>query len=164
LLGQAGRGGEKSPRRNANNKQLTMHSAASGAFAPDEDMLIGIPVIDAQHSLLFRLANRLLDHPAASARDEPIVDILTELGKSLILHFQTEEAVMRQLGVPADEIEQHAESHVRIIDQYTDLNLAAVQGNHHTAAEIYAKVCDWIHTHFSEEDRLIRRYVPPDPS
>jgi hemerythrin-like metal-binding protein len=125
---------------------------------------IGLPAIDEQHVLLYSLANRLLDHPEALAKDELVVDILTDLGKFLILHFQTEEAMMRQLGMPQAEYEQHVCAHNLIIDEYADLNLTAARGKHHTAAEIFAIVKQWVGDHLHTSDANIRNYVPAPSS
>lgn len=129
-----------------------------------DSLEIGLPAIDAQHMLLCSLANRLLDHPEALAKDELVVDILTDLGKFLILHFQTEEAMMRQLGMPQEEYEQHVRAHNMIIDEYAELNLAAARGRHLTAAEIFAMVKQWIGDHLHTSDANIRNYVPAPSS
>lgn len=123
-------------------------------------LAIGIPAIDEQHALLCRLANRLLDHPDAPAHDEQVVDVLTDLGRFLMLHFQTEEEYMRRLGMPADEIASHHQAHNQIIDQYADLNLAATQGKSHTATEIFRLVRRWVSDHLDLDDLKIRDYVP----
>lgn len=123
-------------------------------------LAIGIPAIDEQHALLCRLANRLLDHPDAPAHDERVVDILTDLGRFLMLHFQAEEEYMRRLGMPADEISSHHQAHNLIIDQYADLNLAATQGQTHTATEIFRLVRRWVSEHLDKDDLKIRDYVP----
>lgn len=127
-------------------------------------LVVGLPDIDEQHMLLCTLANRLLDRPEASGRDERVVDILTDLGKFLILHFQSEEAIMRQLGMRQEEYEQHVRDHNRIIEDYANLNLAAARGKHYTAAEVFAIVKQWVSDHFHTHDVKIRNYLPaPSP-
>lgn len=130
----------------------------------NDSLAVGLPAIDEQHMLLCSLANRLLDHPEAFARDELVVDILTDLGKFLILHFQTEEAMMRKLGMPQEEYDQHVRAHNIIIDEYADLNLAAARGKHHTAAEIFTIVKQWVGDHLHTSDANIRNYVPAPSS
>lgn len=123
-------------------------------------LAVDMSAIDAQHALLYALANRLLDHPEALARDELVVDILTDLGRFLILHFKTEEALMKELGMPKAEIEKHMHAHNVIIDQYADLNLAAARGKHHTAAEIFGLVKQWVGNHLEADDLQLRNYLP----
>ncbi len=125
----------------------------------NDSFAIGIPTIDEQHELLFALANRLVDQPAAMAHDEHVVDILTDLGKSLILHFQYEEALMRELdGMPADELERHVQAHDQIIHQYANLNLAVMQ-RLLTAEDVFHQVTDWVSDHLHSSDVNIRNYL-----
>lgn len=126
----------------------------------NDSFTLSLAAIDEQHELLFKMANRLLDHPEALGRDEKVVDILTDLGRFLILHFQTEEGMMRKLGVPSDEYERHVKAHNLIIDEYAELNLAVARGRHHTAAEIFAMVRTWLHDHLHSNDLPLRDYVP----
>lgn len=131
----------------------------------DDAFAIGISAIDEQHELLCALAKRLLDQPEAMAHDEHVVDILTELGRLLIVHFHTEETLMRQIaGMPANELEGHIQAHDRIIDQYASLNLAAMQ-RQHTAHDVFRQVKEWVSDHYHSSDVKIRNYltagVPP---
>lgn len=130
----------------------------------NDSLATGFPAVDEQHVLLCSLANRLLDHPGALVRDELVVDILTDLGKFLILHFQTEEAMMRGLGIPREEYEQHVRAHNQIIDEYAELNLAAARGKHHTATQIFSIVKQWIWDHLHTGDASIRNYVSASSS
>lgn len=125
----------------------------------DDSWAIGIPAIDEQHELLCVLANRLLDQPDAMAHDEHVVDILTDLGRFLIQHFHTEEALMRRIdNMPADELERHIQAHNRIIDQYASLNLAAAQ-RLHTAQDVFRQVKEWVSDHFDSCDAKIRDFL-----
>ncbi len=139
---------------------MTAEHTSSRRIVWDDSYAIGIPAIDEQHALLCSLANRLLDQPEALAHDEHVVDILTDLGKFLILHFQTEEALMRQIkGMPADELDRHIQAHNRIIDEYASLNLAAAQWKQHTARDIFRQVKEWVGDHFHTSDAKIRDYL-----
>lgn len=126
----------------------------------NDSFALGLPAIDEQHELLFKMANRLLDHSEAFGHDEKVVDILTDLGGFFILHFQTEEEMMRKLGVPSDEYERHVKAHNLIIDEYAELNLAVACGRHHTAADIFELVRTWLHDHLHSNDLPLRDYVP----
>lgn len=140
------------------------HLSTPDKLVWQDSLTIGMPVIDEQHILLFQLANRLLDRPDALIHDELVVDILTDLGKFLILHFQTEEAMMRKLGMPQDEYAQHMHAHNVIIDEYAELNLAAARDRHHTAAEIFTQVRQWVSDHLHTSDAKLRNYLPAPSS
>lgn len=139
-----------------------MHNAKQHHLVLSHDMLIGIPAIDEQHALLFKLANRLLDDPGARANNELVVNILTDLGRFLILHLQTEEKYLRDLGLPADELEKHVHAHNLILEQYAELNLAATRGKFNTAADIFELVKQWVGDHLLETDMGIKAYLPTD--
>jgi hemerythrin-like metal-binding protein len=121
---------------------------------------IGHPAIDDQHRQLVELANRLLEHPEATMHDEAVVDILTKLGNSLDEHFRSEEAIMGRFGMPATLLAEHVRAHNRILDQYAEFNIAAAAGASYRAADIYAKVLDWVGHHMVEHDLLIKDYLP----
>jgi hemerythrin-like metal-binding protein len=143
---------------------MSADPSTPGKIVWNDVLKLGAPELDEQHALLLGMMNRLLDHPEALARDELIVDILTDLGGFLILHFQTEEAMMRRLGMPPEEYAQHVHTHNIILDEYAELNLAVARGKHHTAAEIFAMVKQWVGDHFHSTDAQIRHYLPaPSP-
>lgn len=139
---------------------MTAEHTSSHRIVWNDSYAIGIPAIDEQHALLCSLANRLLDQPDALAHDEHVVDILTDLGRSLILHCQTEESLMRQLeDMPADELDRHIQAHNCIIDQYASLNLATAQRQQHTARDVFRQVKEWVSDHFHSCDAKIRDYL-----
>jgi len=126
----------------------------------DAAFAIGLSAIDDQHRDLVELANRLLEHPEATMRDEAVVDILTALGRALDKHFRSEELIMRQLGMPARRLDAHVRDHDRILDQYAELNIAAASGAPYRAADVYAQVVDWVGHHMVEHDLDIKAYLP----
>lgn len=122
---------------------------------------VGIPVIDQQHAALSQLAARLLEHPEALTNNVQVVDVLTDLGKFLILHFQTEEALMRQLDLPVAEIEAHVRAHSEILDQYAELNMAIAEGKRHTAGDVFEMTRQWLVGHMHSFDMRLADYVKP---
>lgn len=120
---------------------------------------VGIQVIDDQHDALCRLTSRLLEHPEALANNVVVVDVLTDLGKFLILHFKTEEGYMRQLNLPAEEIEAHVRAHSEILEQYAELNMAIAEGKRHTANEVFELTRDWLEAHLHEFDKRLADYA-----
>jgi hemerythrin-like metal-binding protein len=105
------------------------------------------------------MASRLLEHPEALANNVLVVDVLTDLGKFLILHFKTEEGFMRQLKLPAEEIEAHVRAHSDILDQYAELNMAIAEGKRHTANEVFALTSQWLGEHLNSFDMRLADYA-----
>lgn len=127
----------------------------------DDSLKLGDPVVDEQHAALFSISNRLLDHPGATTQAEVIVDILSEIGKFLILHFETEEALMRKNGMPSEQFEQHCDAHRRIIEQYAELNLAATYGKHRSSREVFGLIREWLVDHLHDYDLDLKKYLLP---
>jgi hemerythrin len=121
---------------------------------------IGLAAIDDQHRGLVELANRLLEYPEATMRDEAVVDILTALGKALDKHFRSEEVIMHQFGMPARQLAEHVHAHNRILDQYAELNITAAGGASYRAADIFTQVIDWVGHHMVDYDLAIKAYLP----
>lgn len=136
------------------------HGAAVRPLQWDSRYDIGLSAIDDQHRHLVALANRLLERPGATMRDERVVDILTALGAALVSHFRSEEAIMGQLGMPEEQIAEHVRAHNRILDQYAEFNIAAAAGAPYCAADVFVRVIDWVGRHMIEHDLVIRNYLP----
>lgn len=126
----------------------------------DDSYNLGLLPIDQEHQQLTALANRLHERPDANCHDETVVDILTAVGKFLVIHFQNEEAIMRQLGMPDELIAEHMRAHNYILDQYAELNIAAASGTTYRATDIFARLMDWIERHMLEYDMRIKDYLP----
>jgi hemerythrin len=136
-------------------------SAASPPKTSISASRVGIPVIDEQHEVLVKLVYRLLERPAVLANNELVVDVLTDLGKFLILHFKTEEELMRQLHLPAEEYEAHVRAHGEILDQYAELNMAIAEGKRHTAGAIFEMTHQWLGAHLHRFDLRLADYAKP---
>lgn len=130
-----------------------------GPMVWDENCRLGDPVVDEQHILLCSIANRLLDHPQTTLQHEAVSEIVSELGRFLLLHFDTEEALMRRIGMPEEEYLKHHEAHLRIVEQYAHLNLEAMQGRHHTATDLFAQFRQWVVDHLHLDDLKLRDYI-----
>ena len=126
----------------------------------DDTYTLGLLPIDREHQQLTALANRLHERPDATCHDEVVVDILTSLGKFLVIHFRNEEAIMRQLRMPDEQIAEHVRAHNYILDQYAELNIAAAGGTAYRATDIFARLMDWIERHMLEYDQRIKDYLP----
>jgi hemerythrin-like metal-binding protein len=121
---------------------------------------LGLPGVDNEHRALIALANRLRENPRASLREEAVVDLLTALGHALVTHFNHEEAIMRQIGMPLALLDAHIVAHNRILDQYADLNIAAAAGTAYRAVDVYTLVMDWVGRHMVDHDLCIKDYFP----
>lgn len=123
-----------------------VHPRMAGADRSNS-MALGIQEVDRQHKELLVLANKLLDHPGADIRAEEITGLLSQLGRALAAHFDTEEALMHASAAGPEATMARVAAHGRILDQYVDINLAAAAGQNYTAEELFRTVRRWILDH-----------------
>jgi diguanylate cyclase (GGDEF)-like protein/hemerythrin-like metal-binding protein len=116
LLYEAKHAGRNQSRSNALDDK---HSAPFVLVWGDQ-FLVNHPVVDAEHAELFRLANELILSAPACTRAELLVHI-GRLGSSLEAHFNSEEAVLTELGCPPAELERHAQMHLGLMAEFSDL-------------------------------------------
>lgn len=90
-----------------------------------DEWLLGIPRVDGEHRELVRLFNRVVElFSCVSGGDVPerakeIVGLLREFGDHVRVHFENEEALMRNSGYP--DFENHRCEHATLHAEYTQL-------------------------------------------
>jgi len=134
--------------------------APSNQIVWDDTLTIGIEAIDEHHKAILRIIGKLTSSPEAALRSELVVDCLTDLGKILDLHFSVEEAHMRQLGVPHDEFAAHCNSHMEILNQYADMNIAISQKKELKVKDVANQAIQWAIDHVVEYDLGLKKYLP----
>ena len=88
-------------------------------FELTEDMLTGIPDIDAHHRTLLELGNRVMDTSIVKTGDKKVFDeALQFLADYVIYHFAAEEYVMSEYGYPHDG--NHRQWHERFKGEVLD--------------------------------------------
>lgn len=113
---------------------------------------VGDHEIDEQHRGLFDLANTLL---AADTQAE-LTHCTMQLYKYVHVHFNHEEAVMRQLKYP--ELEQHTEQHMGLLDRLNGLSLAIAAGSWR-AEEVHRFMNEWLLGHIRDEDTRLAAFI-----
>jgi len=94
-----------------------------------DEWLLGIPQVDGEHQELARLLNRVVELYScaseessagkATERDREIIGLLHEFGDHVRIHFENEEAFMRDSCYP--DFENHWYEHVTLHAEYTEL-------------------------------------------
>ena len=119
---------------------------------------VGVTQIDEQHQELFRRVDRLLDAMLKQDRAE-VARLLAFLQEYVVVHFGTEEALMRERSYPS--YRDHLEEHRRFTR-----DLERLRGEHDasgaTAALVHKvrrEVCDWLTSHVCVTDVALGRYL-----
>ncbi len=123
---------------------------------------IGVPSIDREHDELVAQLDSLTSNPHARPDGEVFSRILGRLGEQISAHFESEEGVLRSIGMPADEILEHVLAHDKILEEYTQLNIDLMQGEVLVRSDVLAAVRSWIIGHILTHDIKIRQYLPKD--
>lgn len=131
---------------------------APAQFPPH--LLIGVRSIDREHQALVMSLDCLIGNPRGTPEAEHVTDILSLLNRQIIEHFESEENVMKSLGVPADEMALHMEAHNLIIEQFSHLHLDLMHGRGIGMDVIIPMIKQWIFDHLAVHDMKIRQYAP----
>ena len=130
-------------------------------------LLIGVPAIDAEHRDLVSTLKALRANPNALPGSEAFSEILDQLGRQIMTHFQNEERFFKQssFGMPAEEIRRHEQAHLAIIEQYAVLCMNLMQRKAMGRSEALEMVEHWVVGHIVHHDLRLRDYLtgqPPD--
>jgi len=120
---------------------------------------IGLPSIDAEHGILMESLRRLHLAPAGEARSEPFLEVISQLGQQLILHFGNEEKFFNGCGMPASDVQSHFRAHNTILEQYAQLQDDLMTGKHLDQSAILNMIQHWITTHVMTHDLKIRQHL-----
>ncbi len=132
-----------------------------------EKYATGIDTIDAQHRRLFQAINRMEEAYLAGTEEAEAQESLAFLARYTLEHFETEEALMRNIGYPMLEFHQkeHADLMARILDMKAKLDegfLVPIHGADF-AAHMANFAADWLAHHINEADMGYVQFVKERP-
>ncbi len=126
-------------------------------FVWKEIFSIGIDEIDSQHKTLLKCLNECLQKTELTGDEADIHDLLTQLKTYVVIHFQTEEKLMKSVNYP--EFEWHRKQHRLLTEQAEQLEKEVHSGKKHVIASLTALLRDWYIQHILEHDKRIGAYV-----
>ncbi len=112
---------------------------------------VGISIIDEQHKKLFGFLNMTIDAKEHSDNKEELKEVLEEMTKFALEHFETEEAYMREFDYP--ECRYHSEEHYRFFTKTNAYFDRVVNGDHHISNELIEYLKQWLVNHIQICDR-----------
>jgi len=117
-----------------------------------EDMKIGVPHIDAQHSSLVEFVNKAAELCASQPSKEEMQESLDFLGNYVVQHFQDEEQI--QIDSKYPRYKQHKEIHDEFVGIFKGLYAKFQEdGPTEEIARVLAnQVTNWVSTHIQMED------------
>lgn len=113
---------------------------------------VGHPLLDHQHMHLLSLCEKVETYLKVD-RSERSVDefhqLLGQINESTLQHFDTEEALLDQVGYPGREA--HFEEHTAFLNEITSLTFRAIQGEIDEGG-LYAYLSNWFLNHVLTHD------------
>ncbi len=118
----------------------------------NETYSIGIPELDAQHQLLFNIANSIPE----TVDEKKARTCIVRLFKYAREHFATEEDEMRRVGYP--KLDEHIRIHDALISNLSDVAMAPLDTEEANIA--FKKFAlHWIVDHIMIRDKDIARHI-----
>lgn len=114
----------------------------------NEKFSVGIPEIDAQHKVLFDIANSIPEEPD----ERKVRTCIVRIFKYCREHFSFEEETMRKMEYPKDSMDEHARIHEQLIDrlsQVATMPLNTIEANE----EFKRFTVMWITEHILGKDQ-----------
>ena len=132
-------------------------SGPSGPIVLDRSLRVGLPAVDEQHQRLIDELNCLISDVQATPSSEAFAEVMTRLGTELDEHFEFEEGLFDELGLPAAEVDAHVAAHTEILRQYADLHLDLMRQKSLRRVDVLRQVRNWIVGHIATHDVKMRR-------
>lgn len=116
-----------------------------------DDMKLGVPAMDAQHSKLVDLINDLMAADAEGHDSEKIAEILEQLSDYIVVHFRAEEKLLETVDFP--DLVGHKKRHVEFIQRVEGLKRDFEAGEVAVGVELLVFLTGWLTDHIKGEDR-----------
>jgi hemerythrin len=126
-------------------------------FVWDEKYSVGHPDIDAQHKLLFKMADDLHTAMTEGRGKEALSGLFSRLVTYTRHHFSAEENIMRENGYPG--YVQHHMEHEKLTRQVMDLQRNVASGKATVTIEIMQFLSDWLRNHIQINDQKISVFI-----
>jgi hemerythrin len=117
----------------------------------NEELSVGLPLIDDQHKELFRLINAFYNRIADKMGKTAILQAITDLENYTLIHFSEEERMMKVAGYPY--LDEHRREHMQFIETVADFRKRYDSGRLLLSLEVSGFVKQWITNHIKKTDQ-----------
>ncbi|MDD2853797.1 MAG: bacteriohemerythrin [Desulfuromonadaceae bacterium] len=126
----------------------------------NESIEIGIPIIDAQHKVLFDLIKTLDGHVHQDSGTEAVANVIEKLIRYAAEHFSAEEKMMLSFRYP--DLASHSKLHDLFISR-----VEGIQGDFNRGQQVNDSILDflmnWLITHIMGADQEYNRFMSRAP-
>ncbi len=125
-------------------------------------VVLGHPVVDSQHGLLFGIIDNLRRYRIGGEVNVPWQDLLEQLEAYMVFHFTTEERLMAEAGYP--HINEHRQLHHSALEAVRQFE-AELSENSFLPAEPVDQFLDrWVQEHIGGVDRRMVEFLLAHPA
>lgn len=128
----------------------------------NDDYLIGVERIDAQHKVLVNTLNEASARLAVNLTREALEQITRDLLSYAIYHFETEESLMREYdyaGQSEADAEQHRQEHRNFSQQVVTLREGLRDGRLVSREELLSFLNNWLINHILNTDKHFGKFL-----
>ncbi|MCL2575267.1 MAG: bacteriohemerythrin [Defluviitaleaceae bacterium] len=122
------------------------------------NLITGIDIVDEQHKMLFVRLDELINLGCGNENIAALKSALEFLEKYAMMHFETEECLMRQACYP--KFEAHKELHRTFIDKKNELKKLLVDDGYKNKLliELRSFLVSWLINHIKNEDMVFGEF------
>jgi methyl-accepting chemotaxis protein len=117
----------------------------------------GVGSVDGHHKALYDLVNEAYRALMTGDGHGTGLALLAELDRSMHVHFEDEEAVMKRHSYP--ETDAHIRSHRAFFQRVDQLRAAVAAGDGHAGAQLFDYVATWLANHIRKEDGAMAAWL-----
>jgi len=125
-------------------------------IAWNDSMSVGVKTFDEEHKQLITLINKLNHSLTVGATQKTMYNILINLVKYTVIHFQHEEEYMALYDYPASA--QHKKEHEDLKKQVTDFKDRLDSGKGAFSIELLIFLRDWLTKHILGSDMAYKDF------
>lgn len=117
-----------------------------------------IAEVDEQHQRLVRLVNDLGEQ-IDRGQPEQIDQVLQELARYTVYHFESEEKVMQEAGLAEDYISRHKRTHRSFVEQVSQWIATRNESGQLSPAQLLDFLSNWLVFHILGDDQSMGRQI-----
>ena len=118
----------------------------------------GISTVDMQHHKLIEMLNRIIEAYGYVTTDSDIIsELLSDMTRYAMVHFETEEVLMEKHGYPG--LETHKREHLAFIKETAKLCTKTTEGADSVPKEALEFLRTWWQNHILKTDMSFSPYL-----
>ena len=117
-----------------------------------------IAEVDVQHQRLVRLVNNLGEE-IDRGQSEEIDQVLQELARYTVYHFESEEKVMQEAGLAEDYVSRHKSTHRSFVEQVSQWIATRNETGQLSPAQLLDFLTNWLVFHILGDDQSMGRQI-----